>query len=366
MLMTSPAVMTQDFRNVGVLGKSDLPEALRDEDMRLTGKYVHVSNQALDITHMVNGVQRNFKLVLALGTVESQGYRFDRNGIAVIDTDQGEVITDGIVGQPSGIKGASADQMTAMGIFAKADWSLFATLLRDSDNYRANVANDIDSAPVHIVPGPARMKPAFDHASADIRCSPVRDFHDSGEYDLPARSRKAMINEIIMRPCVEIGGKSYLSWNVRMDFAWDRSCRGSGIEFTSDLDGKWAKAMKGNHDLLLGACEKAIAPYLDEPFDALGLGDAACDLALAGQGYDKLAIQTFSGRSMGFASVRELRESLDVLDDDTLSIFWATTRILDKDLGRQARAELVVDQLSLVREKLESEWLIEVEEEITM
>lgn len=293
-----------------------------------------------------------------------------RNGIAVIDNDNWRIVVDRCLPQASGLKGASRQQRHTFEKIKEMDWAEFSQFCRAQATYRAG-SPDIDQR----APIPAAGN-EYNQVKLGLRAPTVNDdrtdflraLHESGDYNLPPTSRDGMIKELMMRQSQEVRGKRMLSWDVGMNYDWDRSGHVEGGEdLGANFDRQWAQEMEANPSILRTACDRAVAPYVAPGFNVLELGESAsCELNIGGAGDKYLMLGSFAGQDMSFATFRELREKLSSMETSELVDLWATVRVLDKDLNRQNRAHDVAWELNAIRASLEEEWLMEAEEEVHM
>lgn len=75
-------------------------------------------------------------------------------------------------------------------------------------------------------------------------------------------------------------------------------------------------------------------------------------------------MESFRGHDMSFKNFRELNDKLKAMPEADLGHLWMTVRTLDKDLGREIRAEEIGLELNSIRAELEADWVVEHDSEI--
>lgn len=354
-----------------------MPAALRFSNPQWTGQFLH--EEALKTTLFFAGegqVARSFTVLVALASKPSSAPNADPtcNGLAVIDNDNWRIVADRCLPQASGLKGASRDQRKLFLEVTTMDWSEFSAFCRSQATYRSG-SPDLDARADVPAEGNAERQaklgliapaPAMTGVPSDIRSDLVRSLHDAGEYNLPPTSREGMVKDLMMRQSQTVRGRKLLSWDIGLNYAWDRSGRVEGGEILdADFDRRWMKEMAANPDHLRTASDRALAPYVVSGFNVLELGESAgCELNIGGDQDNFLMLSTFGEHDLSFRDFRELREKLAEIPDDTLLNLWTTVRVLDRDLNRQSRAYDVAWELNEIRAALEEEWLMEVDEEV--
>ena len=197
----------------------------------------------------------------------------------------------------------------------------------------------------------------------DVRTSLAQEIHDMGEYRLPALSRAAMMIELMARKMIKEDGLFHPCWDIRMNFSWNMSGRvEDGRETVRDFDARWAELIDTDPSVFHEACTRALAPYVDEFVDILEMdGALECSLDLSEPGRDTLILKSFKGESTGFRSRSDWSAHLRTLDDDALCDLWMSLRILDQDLSRKNRAEVMAGVLNDIRHEREVDWSDDVE-----
>jgi len=195
----------------------------------------------------------------------------------------------------------------------------------------------------------------------DARPAIAMDVDAAGLYALPMTTRSGMISEMMSRPLDALGDRLFLSWDIRMDFPWDRSGAGAH-EVSQEYDARWKDLLEEDVAVFHQACENALRPWLDTDVDLFDLdGELTCSFDLLEPGRDRILLREFRGAAMGFPGRAAYEDFLHDLDDLTLGRLWMACRILDTDFGRQARAEVMGVELNEIRARLEEDWSVEVD-----
>ena len=245
-----------------------LPSSLRYRDPQWTGQFLH--EQAYKQTLFFKGegdVPRSFTVLVALATKADRNANTDltRNGIAIIDNDNWRIVADKCLQQPSGLKGASREQCKLFEDLAAMDWSEFSSFCRSQSTYRAG-SPDLDNRAAVPATGDAHNQAQLGLRKAEVaddRTDFVRALHETGEYNLPRTSRDGMVKDLMMRQSQLVRGTRMLSWDVGMNYAWDRSGRVEGGEdIGANFDSTWDREMEDNPEHLRAACDRAVAPYV--------------------------------------------------------------------------------------------------------
>lgn len=336
----------------------------------MTGQFMHHPDETRLVEFQGQGiVPRSFTVLIAVGEKGDAELDLTSNGIAIIDNDNWSVVARGISQQASGIRGSSRDQRTEFDKLCKVEWREFSAFCREVAAGRTKLAEDIAKGwPLPEAGQPEnRRRLGLDGPRAeDNRSALIREIAEYGEFSLPATSRQGMINELMMRQSIQTREGRVISWNLSMNFAWDRSgrCEG-GEELSPAYDRRWDRVLKQDPEVLRAACDKAIAPYMASDFSVLELGEGAiADLAMGGDDENTMMLKSFGGRSMVFKNFSDMRSKLSELENEDLCNLWATSRVLDQEFSRKERAMSVAVELNEARAKLELEWECEAEEEI--
>ncbi|MBW3243487.1 hypothetical protein KUV57_12505 [Epibacterium sp. DP7N7-1] len=348
-----------------------LPSSLRFREPQWTGQFLHEA--ALKRTLFFKGegaVPRSFTILVALASKPDRQANTDltRNGIAIIDNDNWRIVADRCLPQPSGLKGASREQRHLFNELAAMDWTEFSSFCRSQSTYRAG-SPDLDNRSAVPDCGDAQNQVQLGLRGADViddRTDFVRALHETGEYNLPKTSRDGMVKDLMMRQSHKVRDTRMLSWDVGMNYAWDRSGRVEGGEdLCSSFDTKWEHELGDNPEHLRMACDRAVAPYVASGFNVFELGEkAGCELNLGGVNDKFLMLSSFGELDMGFSNFGELREKLNGMNTEDLVNLWTTVRVLDTDLNRSNRAFDVAWELNGIRSSLEENWVLEADEEV--
>lgn len=350
--------------NVGAL-----PVPMRQLGLVKSGPYLHSAKDKVIVEFEADDLPRSFTIILAVAHI-GRDMRLDRNGIAVIDNDNWCVVADEIERQGTGIRGASRAQREAFTQIAGLNWAEFTHLLRNEPTYRSGKAADIEIQAGRPDTG------NFDRQShLGLRGPEERDLRDeflklidaTGDYKIPFVNRRTAINEILLHATTPTRGGRCLSWNVSMDgFDWDRSgVISDGNELHHAYNDAWNDELVARPELIEQAVEAFLTPYVKDSFNALEQDGARSALDLAGDQFDAVVLREFNGRGMEFSSHRDLRKTLDAMDDLELCKIWSTMRVLDSDLSRSERAMGVGRELNEIRAGREDVWLRgDLEEEI--
>ena len=335
----------------------------------MTGQFMHHPDEKRLVEFSGQGVvPRSFTVIAAIGEKVDE-LDLTRNGLVIIDNDNWSVVTRGLCIQASGIRGSSYEQKRELEKICAMKWPEFSAYCRRANAGHSKLAEDLAQG----WPLPEAGKPENrtrlgigGPRAEDNRSAIIREIAELGEFTLPATSRQGMINELMMHQSIKTRKGRMISWNLSMDFPWDRSGHyADGEELNRSYDRRWEAVMQADPEILQAACDKAIAPYMVDGFNVLELGEgAAAELVMGGEGENTMMLEAFSGRPMVFASFRDMNATLSSLDNETLCDLWATSRVLDQEFSRRERAMNIIIELNRVRAKLELEWECETEEEI--
>ena len=344
------------------------PAIYRGKCLEQTGPYFNDPSHRHILSFGPRGtVSRSFTVLLAVAGLRDGALNFEQNGLVIIDNDNWIVVCDGIRAQPSSIRGPSSDQKKLFREVCAMNWTDFANFCRTIVGGPRGIP-DIDTPMAVPMQGNAEQQQrigVYREPERDNRDDFLRGIHEEGMYSLPFTTRAGMMREILIHPTIRRGGELHLSWDVRMDHAWDRSGRiVNGEELCPSMDGRWKRKLAEDPSILRRALEAVLEGYFDPEFAPLEMDDAKTEIEQS-HGEDELFLKSFNGASMGFASHSELRARLNVLTDRALMTFWAAVRVLDADLGRRTRTLMVQEQLNQMRHEIEQAWLDEVDEELS-
>lgn len=215
-----------------------------------------------------------------------------------------------------------------------------------------------------VEPEDVKKAPEAFSPANDIRSELARALHDLNEYRLPATSRAGMIVELMARPLLKSGPQFYPSWDIRMDFSWNQTGRvAGGKETTPEHDEKWQELLGADSSIFHEACTRALSVWVDDYVDLLDMDGAfECSIDLAEPARDALVLKSFAGHDMGFASRSDWADHLKSLDDAALCDLWTALRVLDADLSRKERAQIMAHMYNEIRSEREVAWDLEVED----
>ena len=246
-------------------------------------------------------------------------------------------------------------------------WTEFAKFCRTIVGGPRGIA-DIDTVTAVPMSGNVEQQKrigVYREPERDNRDDFLRGIHEEGMYSLPFTTRAGMMREILIHPVARRDGEIRLSWDIRMDHAWDRSGRiEKGEELCPSLDGRWKRRLADDPALLRQALDTVLEGYFDPDFAPLEMDNAKTELEQC-LGEEEIVLKSFNGMPMGFVDHSALRVCLTGLSDPELMTLWASIRVLDADLGRRTRTLMVQEQLNLVRHEIEQVWLDEVDEELS-
>lgn len=197
----------------------------------------------------------------------------------------------------------------------------------------------------------------------DLRSELAIALDASGEYRLPRTSRAGMIVELMARSLHREGDTHFPGWDIRMNFSWNQSGRTrDGAEVSRDHDERWTELLENDPSIFHRACEKALTPWVEEHVDLLEMdGELECSFELMEPGRDTLLLKSFAGRVMEFAGRAQWAEFVKSLDDAQLAETWMAFRVLDADLSRKQRAELMAGEYNTIRQEMEADWDLEID-----
>lgn len=360
MIMSKPETLTGNKASQPVSAAA-MPAPMKAMGLVKTGPYLHAPEDKVFLEFEGGELPRSFTVILAVANMSS-GMQLDRNGIAVIDNDNWAVIADQIGAQPTGIRGASTEQRQAFAKLSEMNWAEFSHLLRSARTFRSGKAADIDSRMATPETGNYDRQAKLglrDPAERDLRDDFMRAINASGAYRLPYASRRIMVNDLLLHPAADTRSGQCLSWHVGMTgFNWNSTGHvAEGGETHPGLDSNWECEIRDNPAILEQAVDNFLTPYVKDTFSALEMEGAESSLDLVGMDNDKMVLREFNGAPLHFSCRRELRATLEAMDDSALSNLWATVRVLDLDLSRAVRGHQVALELNSLRVELEAEWL---------
>lgn len=197
----------------------------------------------------------------------------------------------------------------------------------------------------------------------DNRPEVAKDLHEAGEYNIPKASRRGMIADLASRPLHKEDGLLFPGWNVRMDFAWNKTGHvEDGLDISSEGDAQWAEALKTDPTIFHRACENALKPWVSAYVDVLEMdGRMLCDIHLKDLGRDTLLLKAFNEKPLGFARRDDWRGALETLSDTEVGDLWTAFKVLDSDLSQNHRAEIMACEYNAIRHEMEEDWVVEIE-----
>jgi len=347
------------------------PVFMNGEEMAVTGQYVHARELKKNLFFATRGdAPRSFTVLVAVAKGEdSQSPNFNRNGLVILDNDNMAVLVEGYGRQATGVGGASSRQVSAFDAISRMKWKQFSDFIYRSDYYKG-VARDIDTRADDPDSGNFARQVMLGlrrPEDRDNRDEFTRALHADGAYHLPATSREAMVNDILLHPMARVRGGMALSWDIRMNYNWDRTGRVDGCdEVSREFDKRWLTELSTRDEIFEEVCDLALSSYLAEDFSVLGMEDAACNLNTTGPNNGTLVLNGWRGHAAAFSGIGELRENLITMPDDELRSLWTTVKVLDQDLSRKQRAIEMGLACNTVRTRLEESWSMDVEEEIVL
>lgn len=351
-----------------------MPSNLRSLKLEVTGQYVH---ETLHKRHLFfaageNSPSRCLSIVVAIAHYDgSGGMKLEKNGIAIIDNDNWRVVADRIGQNKSGQSGADREQLRILENLTRMDWNEFTAFCRAQERYRPGVEDiDIpDASPTEGNPGNQKKLGLSDPRLQDYREPYLRALNDLGEYALPLASRDGMLRDIMMRAS-QINtetGRRFLTWSLHMDFPFDRTGRleAGGQDVDDKYNNRWNTTLKSKPEIMQEVVASAFSLYTEPSFSAFDMGEEwQCTLQMTDT--PSLQLMKWRGKDMGFSTFPELRSKLLEFDRKDLNGIWATVRCLDKDLNRVNRAADVQPFLNNKRVELETEWSMDLEEELQL
>lgn len=313
--------------------------------LKRTGTFLHRPEDIRRISFALpDGDKRSFTLLVAVAQVQGATH-VDRNGICIIDNDSRAIICEGfMVGKGRG-GNASPEQIVILDRLTAMGWEEFSEFCRTCPSYRGNLSEDC----------------------RDNRDDLLKGLDGVEGYRFPRTTREGMIAEILAHGTwTDAAGRKLLAWDIRMNFAWDKSGRvDGGEELCRSQDARWKKKVEGNSKLFRQACEKTLKPFLSPDFRILdGDADMACDLDVAGSHGGWLVMRALGGQDLRMASGAALAAFLAEASDAVVRNIWATLRTLNVDLSRRNRVQMMSWTLNEMRAELESVWLEELDPEL--
>lgn len=216
----------------------------------------------------------------------------------------------------------------------------------------AEVEAKVVAAPV----GPEQIK-------GDLRSALAIALDDMGEYRLPQTSRRGMMVELMARTLYREGEAFFPGWDIRMSFNWNQTGKvQGGLEVSREYDDRWNEVVEEDPSIFHRACEKALAPWVSDHVDLLDQdGGLECVFDLMEPGRDVLLIKEFAGKTMRMGDRSQWSSFVRSLDDQRLSDLWMAFRVLDADLSRRQRADIMASEYNAIRHEMEEEWDLEIE-----
>ncbi|MCE6958397.1 hypothetical protein LAZ40_04915 [Cereibacter sphaeroides] len=309
--------------------------------LRKTGPFLHQEDHARVVRFDAgDGTRRSFTVLATPG--RSSEPRSARGSIAVLDNDSGEIVVEGHVAGGSR-KVAVAEQVELVERIAGMGWDDFRTFCQESPGFRA-----------------------LSEKSIDNRDDFLRSFDGVSDYSFPRRTREGMIRDIMSHGCSPCrDGKMRFSWDIRMNFVWDRSGRvQDGEDLCPSQDARWREALEEDRTLYRRACETALADYVDAPFRVLDDDDMLCDLEVIGVQGGWVILNSIGGKPIAAPTPGAMRQLLEGSCDVTVRNLWTALRTLDVDFSRKNRTFEMQWALNGLRAELEAEWLEELDPEL--
>lgn len=230
-----------------------------------TGPYTHAPGMQHEVRFPTAGrVERSFTIVFATGYLNRPA---DTNaaGIAILDNDNGRVVTDGIRPLRGFVDEDGPAAMIALQAFAGMRWDAFSKACRESSRYRGGI-EDIDQAadmPHSGNPDLQISMGLIEKQPDDPRTTLMREVHASAfiPYDFPARTRAEMETEILSR-AKSRGSEIAPEWAVLPDGQWNRTGRIRGGELIDPgFDHDWTTHVTRNPSVLVEAARRFASSY---------------------------------------------------------------------------------------------------------
>jgi len=193
----------------------------------------------------------------------------------------------------------------------------------------------------------------------DCRSAFIRDIDASGAYHIPARSRSAMMDLLMLHATRRHpDGFIRFCWDIRMNFSHDISGRVTGgEELDPAFNRRWMNlVIMEDPTILRQAYRNALAPYLGDDIAILDDPSLRCGLVRPREDRGCLYLHHVNGIDIHASCPVGLREKLEDCDTPTLTRVFTIIRVLDEDTARPLRAHAVAWELNRLRVAQEAAW----------
>ena len=300
----------------------------------------------------------------------------EKNGVAILDNGTQE-FSDMFIAASDIEQGSLFGQTAVMEILRdlNGDWGAFKEFLESRGEYRDNV---YDVSEDYEVPDEGNTINL--HAlgfldlkdEKDLRTQEMIDVTNNPDvpYEFPKIGRVGIITELMNHSVHRDGhyGDFYLSWNVKMDMNLDDSGKLGDYEVDSQFDEKWAEYMEENDsDIFYRICEDMARTYLENEYCTYpGNDQGDYQFGFQGRSGGHLVLREVDGNEIGFSSYNDVQNVLNELDDSELVKIYKVVKSLDADITKAKLGQEWAYQLNFVRQDLEEEWKLELEDSVRM
>lgn len=301
----------------------------------------------------------------------------EKNGVAILDNGTEEFPSMFIAA--SDIEHGSLFGQTATMEALKSldgNWTEFKSFLQSQPEYRDNVYDiseefevpDVGNAINLYALGILDLK-----NEPDLRTKEMVDITENPEipYEFPKIGRVGIITELMNHSVHRDGsyGNFYLSWNVKMDMDLDETGKLGDYKVEADFDEKWEQYFnRFNDQIFYRIIEDMARDYVEESLYCTYPGDDQGDytFGLQGRSCGSLVLRSVDGFEIGFESYNDVQNVLQDLSEDDLVKLYKVVKSLDQDITKQKLANEWAHQLNFIRQDMEEEWNLELEDSIKM
>jgi hypothetical protein len=296
----------------------------------------------------------------------------EKNGVAILDNGT-EMFSDLFVVASDIEKGSLFGQTATMEILKKlnGNWDEFKKFITSRGEYRENVFDISEDFETPVEGNKINL-----HAlgildlkdEKDIRTKEMVEVNNRTDvpYDFPPIGRVGIITELMNHSVHRDGPYDdfYLSWNVKMDMDLDETGKKGDYNVDSQFDEKWSEYFERYNDhVFYDIIGEMTRFYCDEQLYSTFPGDDQGDygFALQGRHGGHLVLKTVEGSEIKFNSYSNVQEVLNNLDDDDLVKLYKVVKSLDHDITKQKLANEWAYQLNFMRNRMEEDWKLELE-----
>lgn len=325
--------------------------------LQKTGPYLHAPDDLSRLLFETGGTPRVFTLLIA-AAVQTDRLDRTRDGIAILDEDEGRVLLDGhLRGDPAACA-AEFYRIRAMG------WPEFSELCRSSPRCRVAAADvrDVTGTPLPgsrrrqaLLGGPRPLP--FSERAHDLRSDLMisADSDPDAPFRFPKVTRETAIDALSRTPLTRgQDGLFRMSWPVRFPDSADLSGLSGPGPVDRSLDPAWTELVGHRPEILEEARLEAILPLLTGRVGTWGTQDEGrYDLTLSPSEEGVIVLSAFDGQPFGMREAREYGPRLAGLPIVQLRDLWKLKITLNHETSPDRVGALMGISLNRIRSETE-------------